>query len=284
LLVACGGSIDLADYPGSAVDARCQYLARCGLFPDVASCQAYYAHVVLQNPSVQAAVDGGKLGYDGEAAKDCLDALSSASCDRTFSNVSDACDQIFTGKVPDSGACAFDTECVSGNFNVSDCTMACCPGTCVPARPIPGIGQACTFECVDGAYCAPDNTCHAVVPEGASCDNQLACDQGLYCAGVTSTTSGTCTKLPATGQPCTERCANIGDRCAGTCIPVGLPGDSCTTASDCSFYYICDATMHCADRPMDPAMPNGSMCTSSTQCTSHYCGNDGLCADVPLCI
>ena len=282
-LVACGG-VDIGDYRGAALDAECDYLVKCGLFPDSASCKAQFGPLLLDNPSVEAAVDAGKLDYDGDAADDCFDALSSASCSRDAVS-STACDHIFTGKIPDGGACAFEEECVSGNCVLSDCTMACCPGTCAPTRPVPGIGQPCTFECVDDAYCGSDSTCQATLPKGAACDDTQACSRGLYCAGRTTTTAGTCSTLPKTGEPCTTTCDDIGDRCnAGTCTPLGLPGASCMTDNDCSFFYACDATMHCAAEPDPMRQPNGSMCTSSVDCQSHYCGNDNLCSDVPLCI
>ena len=283
-VVACGGSVDIEDYNNDLVDADCDYLVRCGLFSSTESCKNTFGELLIDDPSVKAAVDAGKLKYDGDAAADCFDALGSASCNRDSNNIA-ACDKIFAGKVADGGACAFDEECVSTNCNVPDCTMACCTGTCVAEDPLPGIGQPCTFECVDGAYCGSDSTCQATLPKGAACDDAFACDDGLYCAGNAGTTAGTCTAYPKTGEACTTSCAAIGDRCnGGICKPVGLIGDACTSDTDCSFFYECDATMHCAEQPEDPRMPNGSMCSGSTDCQSRYCGNDNLCADPPLCI
>lgn len=283
-VAACGGSVDIGDYNDGLVDADCDYLVRCGLFSTSESCKNTFGVLLVDNPSIEAAIDAGKLKYDGEAAADCFDALGSASCTRSANHI-DACDKIFAGTIADGGTCAFDEECVSQSCNVPDCTMACCTGTCVPERPVPAIGQPCTFECVEGAYCGSDSTCQATLPKGAACDDQLACNEGLYCAGSSTTTAGTCTELPTTGEACTTACAAIGDRCsAGTCKPVGLLGETCASDSDCSFFYVCDDTMKCAEEPEDPRMPNGSACTSSTDCQSRYCGNDGLCGDVPLCI
>jgi hypothetical protein len=282
-VVACGG-VDLGDYNETALDSQCDYLVKCGLFSNKASCEKTFGELALDNPSIQAAVDAGKLTYDGDAAEDCFDGIESSSCTRDAELIS-ACDKIFKGTVPDGGACAFDGECVSDNCNLTDCTMACCPGTCAPARPVPAIGQQCSFDCVEGAYCGSDSTCQATLPKGAACDDAFACDRGLYCAGTTGTTAGTCSVLPNTGQPCTTTCAAIGDRCnAGTCTAVGLLGDACTADQDCSFFYDCDETMHCAEEVEPTRMPNGSPCDSSTDCQSHYCGNDGMCSDVPLCI
>jgi hypothetical protein len=282
LLGACGGNVAIGDYQNSAIDARCDYLVKCGLFEDSAGCHAFYDHFLPDSPSLKAAVDLGKVKYDGEAAADCFDSVGDASCAQDAQDPG-ACDSIFHGTVADGGMCAFDLECVSQNCNVSDCTMACCPGTCAPTQPVPGIGQACTFDCVKGAYCAEDSTCKAVGPKGSACDTDIACASGLYCAGDTGTTSGTCTEAPKRGEACTDTCANIGDYCKdGICKAVGLLGDACTSDDDCSYYYECDGT-HCITPMFDPQMPNGSACQSSLDCQSHYCGNDSLCADPPTC-
>jgi hypothetical protein len=283
-IVACGGSVDIEDYNETLVDADCDYLVRCHVFSNSESCKKTFGQLLVDDPSIEAAIDAGKVKYDGDAAQDCFDALEDASCMRDSEQI-DACDRIFKGTIPDGGMCAFDEECVSDSCNVPDCTMACCTGTCTPGRPLPTIGQPCTFECVEGAYCGNDSTCQAVLPKGAACEDSLACDRGLYCAGSTGTTAGTCAAYPKTGEPCTTTCGAIGDRCAnGTCTPMGLLGAACASNNDCSFFYECDDTMHCAEQPQDPRMPNGSMCTSSTDCESRYCGNDDLCADPPLCI
>ncbi len=282
MVVGCGG-IDLGDFQSEALDARCEYLTRCGLFPSQNACKAHFELSMVQSTSVIAAVDAGKVKYDDGLAEDCIDDLRDASCSQA-AQLSPACDDIFKGTIADGGMCAFDDECVSGSCAVTDCTEACCPGTCQPARATPKIGEMCNFICEDGAYCADDNTCHAVLAAGAACSDVFACANGLYCANFTGMMAGTCTKLPATGEACTEQCANIGDYCEGTCKKVGLPGDACTNNDQCSYYYFCDDTMHCAEEPAPMLLPNGSTCASGTQCQSHYCGNDNKCADVPECI
>jgi hypothetical protein len=90
--------------------------------------------------------------------------------------------------------------------------------------------------------------------------------------------------MPGHGEACTEVCANIGDYCKnGVCTQVGLLGDACASNDDCSQFYECDGS-HCITPMFDPQMPNGGQCQSSLDCTSHYCGNDNLCADPPTCI
>jgi hypothetical protein len=281
-VVGCGG-IDISEFQDETVDARCEYLARCGLFPTANACRDYYADRTVQSTSVVAAVDAGKVKYDEDLAEECLDDLRDASCSQT-AGLDSSCEDIFTGTIADGGMCAFDAECVSRRCSVTDCAEACCPGTCMPARPTPKIGEMCTFVCVDGAYCGSDSICHAVLAKGAACDDPFACGDGLYCSGLTVMMAGTCTALPKTGEACTEQCLEIGDYCDGTCKKVGLDGAVCTSDEQCSRYYPCDDTGHCALPASEMGLPNGSTCSSSPQCESHYCGNDNKCADLPVCI
>lgn len=281
-VVGCGG-IDIGEFQDEALDARCEYLTRCGLFPSESDCHAYFKARMATSTSAEAAVDAGKVDYDEDNAENCLDALRDASCSQT-ADLDASCEHIFAGTIADGGMCAFDAECVSGSCAVTDCTDACCPGTCQPARPTPKIGEMCNFVCVDGAYCGNDSICHAVLPSGAACDDPFACGDALYCKGLTPQMTGTCSTLPKTGEACAGQCFSIGDYCDGTCKHVGLPGDPCMNDDQCSNYYECDDTMHCASPPAETLMPNGSACTSSITCQSHYCGNDNKCADVPVCI
>lgn len=282
-VVGCGG-IDIGDYQDEASDARCEYLTRCGLFPSVETCKARFEVTIPQSTSIVAAVNAGKVKYDEDLAEDCIDSLRDASCSQR-ANLDSSCDEIFTGTIANGGTCAFDDECVSGSCATTDCTMACCPGTCVATEPEPKIGEMCDFFCEDGAYCGGDNTCHAELPLGAACDAPFACAGDAYCAGRSSMMTGTCTRLPATGEACTEQCSHIGDYCDGTCKRVGNLGDACANDDQCSFYYRCDeTTMKCAEEMAPMLLPDGSMCTSSVQCNSRYCGNDNLCGPVPECI
>lgn len=281
-VVGCGG-VDIQEFQDEAIDARCEYLTRCGLFPSANDCRADFDATTAPSTSIVAAVDAGKVVYDEDLAEDCLEALREGSCSQTAS-LDPKCEDIFTGTIADGGMCAFDDECVSGRCSVEDCTMACCPGTCMPARPTPKIGEMCLFICEAGAYCGADSICHALQPKGAACDAPFACDDGLYCNGLTSMMSGTCTALPNTGEACVEQCLNIGDYCEGTCKKVGLVGATCANDDQCSFYYECDDTMKCAAPMREPLLPNGATCSSSVVCESHYCGNDNKCADLPVCI
>jgi hypothetical protein len=320
LVAACGsssgGSVPLAEYAQSAAEARCKAAVRCGLFPDLATCLAYFP--VPDDPSPAAAVAANKTVYAGDKAKQCFDAIANASCDSTQQSEREeptACAKIFTGKVAMGGACTGDFECQSGSCLLpASCTTACCMGQCGPAMPPAAIGTSCAnVDCVSGAFCDATLTCRALLSKGATCSDPAQCAYGLGCPGVTPTTSGTCEPLPAVGQPCPAGlCADIGATCdvTGTCIAMGLTGAPCTVDLECSIYYHCDTTaMQCAAYPTlgmacttmcsdgswcntttgKCAAPqvNGQPCNRNEQCASVYCDTTMLtasCADIPVCI
>lgn len=314
--VACGGSSgstggsSLADYAADALAARCQVQVRCGLFADQASCTIHYR--APADPNLQAAVSAGKLAYDGVKAQQCFDAIAAVSCDAT--DMSErvepaACKQIFTGKVQQGAACAFDDECASGVCLIPGCNNACCPGQCGPAEPPAQIGASCAnVMCVDNAYCDLTQTCRALVAQGGACMDSSWCNFGLGCTGTTGGGMGTCNPLPATGAPCPDQqCASIGDVCNAQqmCAVDGLPGAPCIGSGECSPFYQCDATNHCAPYPTlgqacttvcsddswcmngtcTAPLANGMTCATQDQCASDFCDNTtGKCADLPMCI
>src|SRR6476661_8399625 len=98
-MVGCGG-IDIQDFQSEAVHARCEYLARCGLFPSQNACKEHYDATSVESTSVIAAVDAGKVKYDEDLAEDCIDDLRDASCSQA-AQLNPACDDIFTGTVAD---------------------------------------------------------------------------------------------------------------------------------------------------------------------------------------
>lgn len=313
--VACGGGtsgggISLADFRKQQFAAYCEHYVTCGLFPDQGSCTSFL-QLHADDPSQQAAINAGKLGYDGTKAQQCLDAIVAGPCDQTqmAARVSaPACNEIFIGKVKQGQACEFDEECASGSCLIPGCNNACCPGQCGPSVQPAQIGASCAaVACVDTAYCDQTLTCRALVTQGGTCVDSSWCDFGLGCTGV-STGSGTCNPLPATGSPCPDQeCASIGDVCNAQkiCAAMGLPGAPCTGNGDCSYYYQCDTTMHCAAYPTvgqacttlcsdgswcmtsTCAAPqaNGAACGTANQCASDYCdGMTSQCADLPACI
>jgi hypothetical protein len=109
-------------------------------------------------------------------------------------------------------------------------------------------------------------------------------------------------------------CRDAGLHCTTdkVCARFGLPGDACATRADCSSYYTCDATLHCAvgahqgeacsamircndignycdsaTMICTPPQPDGAACTSNSQCDSNNCAGTGTartCAQDTVCI
>ena len=303
-----GGSIAYEDLDQQLQQARCQRLVRCGLFNDQASCLGYFW--VLPNPGLAAAIAGHKVDYDGELARQCVDATAARSCDDTAPDVrrpSDACSRMFGGTLEGGAACSIDEVCASGTCETpATCPQnGCCVGTCRPARPPGGAGASCAKarDCVDGLICAQDRTCRAPAGAGEDCHANIECAPGLACINPLSTTPGTCRALPHRGEPCPySACADTGLRCeeySRTCVPYGLLGDVCSGTDTCSPYLECHATTpatcqptptlgqmcavacggvaYCAQLNGAPLgtctapQSNGAPCRSYNECASFYC-------------
>jgi len=312
---ACGNSVSLADYPEAFHDAYCSYLARCGVFPDADTCKkaniGFNFHI---DPSTQAAVDMGKVVYDGDTAAKCVDEFGGQTCDQTDASgrsFPQSCDHIVHGTVGSGGACALDAECKSGACNVPTCQMACCQGTCTgDTPPSPGgAGTACTgsSQCTSGNFCdfsAMSPVCTPLKAAGAACGTTSECAYGLGCAG--NNAMYTCKTLPKLGEACPDgACRDAGNYCSTTdmtCKKIGLDGATCTTSNSCSRYYACDAaTMKCTKGPTTgqpcgglrcfdagtfcdttatmptcvTVRPDGGACTASSQCESNNCDQTG---------
>jgi hypothetical protein len=291
VLGACSNSVSLADYPDAFRDAYCNYLARCGAFPDVDTCKkaniGFNLHI---DPSSQAAVDQGKVIFDGDTAAKCLDEFGSQTCDQTDASgrsLPTSCGNIVHGTVGAGGQCALDEECKSGTCDVPTCQMACCQGTCTgDAPPAPGgAGTACTgsSQCTSGNFCdfsATPTVCAPLKAAGATCQSTSECAYGLGCAG---TTTRTCKTLPKLGEACPDGvCRDAGDYCSTTdmtCKKIGLAGATCTSSNECSSFYPCDTTtMKCTKGP-----GTGQPCGTSLRCfdAGTFCDTS---ATTPTCV
>ncbi len=319
-----GDAITLDEAPGVFRSEYCRYLARCGAVPDVASCIGLNTGITSNvDPSLRAAIEAGKIDFDGGILGTCYHQIGDLPCDRTtelartFGGI--ACYGAALGTIETGSACAFDDECRSGACDAPDCPDACCEGACIgPALEPPPypIGAACVSlaDCASGSYCrSATHTCTALLPEGSPCDTTSECAYGLGCAGAAG--SRVCKALPVVGEACPDNvCRDTGTVCNASkvCAKAGLPGDACTTNTDCSTFYVCDATKHCADAPHEgescavnprcadygnfcesttklctAPQPDGARCTFSSQCASDYCGGStgGMtCQPEPVCI
>ena len=69
------------------------------------------------DPSVGAAIAAHKVDYDGERARQCVDAIANQSCDVTADDAHlspIACSEMLTGHVAGGDSCSIDVECASG--------------------------------------------------------------------------------------------------------------------------------------------------------------------------
>src|SRR5262249_6745882 len=167
---ACGGDeVALKDLQTKAIDARCKYLVKCGLFADNQTCQTFF--ITTADPSAQAAISAGKMSYSGENAASCLDAIANASCDSTTKSAREQpepCKHIFSGRGKMGDACAFDNECSSSNCVIPGTATGACPqGMCGPTVPLAKAGESCVgVDCVVGAFCNDAQQCQALVAMG----------------------------------------------------------------------------------------------------------------------
>jgi hypothetical protein len=261
-------------------DATCTYLARCGYFPDKATCisaelQPNGSPFFVLSDQALASIGAARVRYNGSNVKTCFDAIAAKSCDTTDDNgrvVVPQCQQVISGAVDAGGECWADIECKStscqGNGD-SPCRVGTCVGEPVlPASPAQ-LGQSCYLGlgCAQGLYCDQfSSTCAMLKTAGTLCSSTNECEYGLGCAG-TGTAGPTCRELPTIGQPCPDGlCRDDGAYCSsGTtriCMQVGVVGATCTSYEQCSQYYECDfMTSKCAEPPrIGESCSSGSMC------------------------
>jgi hypothetical protein len=277
VLTGCGpGSVALDDYAIATRGAYCSHLETCGVIESVETCLATNTGFdftingldLRLTASLRAAIEAGKVRYDGDSAKRCLDALGATrGCDPTaeISRVRpDECLQIFNGRLGADEECARDDECISRQCDVPGCEEACCTGACVGDTPPvrAQLGESCEVaECDNGLFCDDGTaTCVALKSQGGFCVSIAECRFGLYC-----NQSGECVgNLPTLGQACSGPCRDEGTQCSTTsrvCVEVGLLGAPCQMSSDCSPFYVCDAGNHCS-----AGAPIGAPCSVSARC------------------
>jgi hypothetical protein len=291
-------------------EAICTYYARCGLFPDAATCIGANVPMAAVDANLVAAIHAGRVIYNGGAVKACFNAIAAATCDETDQNGRArprGCEYFVQGTAAGGEPCIIDEECISQECTGGVVGMTCQAGTCLgdtpPATEPAEIGMPCTSlgGCVVGAYCDPSDRCAELKDSGVLCNTDDECGYGLGCTGSTGTR--TCETLPAKGEACPAGvCRDFGNYCApasGTCQQVGLPGSPCNQqGAQCSPYYTCDtgngtckqggavgepcssqarcfsAGTYCdsaAAFTCAPTRANGATCTQDIQCESDNC-------------
>lgn len=130
-------------------------------------------------------VAAGRVSFDGEAAKKCLDEMKKidpakcwgANASAEPVNVELLCATVFKGLVANGDDCYTDDECAAGVCHFGD---GACPGTCVAYRT---VGQSCAEageECAPGLWCNDEDECVARAGENESCEGS-SCADGLVC-------------------------------------------------------------------------------------------------------
>lgn len=241
-----------------AAKARCAKTAECSTYffhvrygGDDANCQArekLYCMNAITAPSTS------KTPFTTEA---CVAAYPSYGCaDWLSSNVPAACVPK-VGLLGNASPCVFDGQCSTGFCAIPE-NFGC--GKCAPPTK---VGDSCASNglCATeatGQYCASATlVCTAPVSQGAVCDNvDRICGGGFTCAGITTTTNGTC-------QPAVTI---LGADCA----PTGQSGAGC----DRHHGLVCDGpTKKCVAMTFAAA---GQACGVVNNATTP-CDNEGYC-------
>jgi hypothetical protein len=299
LAAGCGGAAapgSVGEFYERAFAALCRWAVGCGSYPDVATCHATLAFD-SDVATVQAYVDSGRVRYDAAKAAGCI-----AYYERVFGSAcrlsaivntgteAQVCQEVFTGTVPDAGACFIDEECVSGGCQLADpaClrSQQCCPGTCeARVEPTP-VGGDCSVTgiCVPGSSCTTPiggTTRICTVPStvrGTPCTATAHCASPLYCNLDLTTLMGTCEPLSATGQPCNPDgllpCDDGRDYCdqaTATCTRRGGVGSACDPAQPhCLALARCVGTTCVANAAEGGACAatNGPDCLGNLECSA----------------
>lgn len=287
------GPVPIDGLINQIVAADCALLVRCHQTSDPAFCAAFIQAATGGGDfnsagAIVAAVKAGKVSYDGNSARTCLDQLSSEACSDFFdasSSMPMGCDKVFTGKVKDGDRCIADVECMSKSFcasAVSTGFQKSCDGICTRGGPLCnddthcGSGEVCDFS---AGTTTSNGTCVTPVRAGGPnqpCGTNSACQPGLTC--FQSGQGSICTAPGQAGQLCQGFCADglicvPGDNTfAATCVAPAGKGESCQVREQCGGLLsslICDETVHrCVDRPSSGPCPTpgsfGGGCNSLT--------------------
>jgi hypothetical protein len=156
----------------------------------------------LALPQWQASIAAGRMEYDASAAGGCVSASAALSCSEYAglssgagnTSLAGTCRPFLIPKVANDGVCSQDDECTSDNCVKTSSSM---DGTC---KPMPGAGEACSGDCVDGYYCGyatgqTMQTCIALKANGTQCtlDEECTtdfCDSTDVCAAKAPTCDG----------------------------------------------------------------------------------------------
>lgn len=231
LLAACGSPpVASKDFAHEYAQASCAQSARCNLLDAAltAACEASVGAVL--GDDVQRGIAAGRLRYDGDLARSCIDGIRGAPClrDGLPDSVQADCLAATGGTVAAGATCTGLFECAAG-LCVPESAGAC-PSAC-PA--VLGRGAACALhqgpECdVRQSLSCIQGQCRPFGRDADSCDTDLDCDSEHVCA------SGRCAPLLPEGGECEgDAACQVGLACiAERCVRRSGEGASCATTVD----------------------------------------------------
>lgn len=252
-----GPYVSLSDVLTAGRDAECQYLARCNLIGDEASCAGMRDPITFIDPFTLDFIRHGEVRYRGDQMAKCLDTLANQTCEpddianRTALNLCLA--GVIGGTFHAGASCTADVQCISQAC--SSCggggQVCCLEGTCVgdiapPRFALKQLGQACmnTFgfdDCEPDAFCDVNSgRCVATLAAGITCNSSRQCGVGLACSGSSGPIA--CQRLPHVGEHCTGQCSEVGTYCnaQGVCANKAHVGGSCSQGEMCDPFSDCD--------------------------------------------
>lgn len=312
-----GGPIALENLMSAYLDVACHGYIACGEMSSVESCKEQlqaWLTAAGEDPfdDQKKAIAAGRMSYDGEAARRCMDAAAADSTcgagDDIGANYAD-CEVVFVGKVATSGACYGDDECVAGN-HCSESAMTC-PGACAVSKKegetvgpndecedglkvyadkcvkAVAVGESCApispstevQPCVEGTMCAGSPlVCTAAPKENEACDARTRCGRGLNCVKAeASASTGTCKKLGDTGAACSYS-LNQGCMMDLTCHLTDVSTYSGTCQARAAAGGACYATANCETGLFcDAVLPNPGVCVA-LKAAGDDCTKDEQCA------
>jgi hypothetical protein len=248
-----GTNVAIDDFLRAYTDGACQLLLRCyaaaatALPPDCTT----FLEVRLREQGfghIEAAVGEGRVDYHGEAVAQCIEGVSTASCDAVLLPY---CSSVFVGAKKTGEACTLDFECVDQQCVVD----GACPGACAA----PGtLGAACTTEnrCQPELSCLTDDDtgagkCVKTAAKGETCSKSVPCRGYTFCAGRDP-------EVPEDTGVCIDRAglytAKQGEPCEAIREPMCEAGLVCTTRVEAGITV----------GSCQPRVASGSACTFST--------------------
>jgi hypothetical protein len=192
----------------------------------------------------------------------------------------DACWMLFSGNVPEGGACTRREECADSGRCVFDDS---CPGTCrrraEPGEPCSNTGDCkphvgSSTDCILGVCVA--SSIGPTALEGGPCFVRTphpvlnACERGLWCDYDFSAEVGVCQRASLLGEPCTEfqECGEVAECVNGVCNtfrPPGL-GEACEPDSACAGELFCGGTCRAPLGRGAACLPVVDVCAAGLTC------------------